>query len=85
MAGALQSRAPGEGHRENIYDPSSVGSRLIEIFKATDKPFIVNIDSGPIYDPLVAMFEDAGIPVFRDCDAAVKFLRRFVGVRIRGR
>jgi acyl-CoA synthetase (NDP forming) len=85
MTGALQTIAPGEGHKENIYDPSSVGSRLIEIFKATDKPFIVNIDAGSLYDPLCAMLEEAGIPVFRDCDVAVRFLRRFVGVRLRGR
>jgi acyl-CoA synthetase (NDP forming) len=85
MTGALQTIAPGEGHKENIYDPSSVGSRLIEISKTTDKPFIVNIDAGVLYDPLTAMLEEAGIPVFRDCDAAVKFLRGFVGVRLRGR
>ncbi|MCX6566620.1 MAG: acetate--CoA ligase family protein [Candidatus Aminicenantes bacterium] len=85
MTGALQTIAPGEGHKENIYDPGSVGKRLIEIFKSTDKPFIVNLDAGPDYDPMTAMLEEAGIPVFRDCDAAVKFLRRFVGVRLRGR
>ena len=79
MTGALQTLAPGEGHKENINDPSSVASQLIEIFKATDKPVVFNIDAGPLYDPICEMVEGAGYPVFRDCDAAVKFLRRFVG------
>jgi acyl-CoA synthetase (NDP forming) len=83
MTGALQTIAPGEGHKENIYDPSSTPSRLIEIFKATDKPFIVNIDAGAIYDACAAMLEEAGVPVFRRCDEAVKFLRRFVAARMR--
>lgn len=85
MTGALQTIAPGEGHKENIYDPSSVASRLIEIFKATDKPVVFNIDAGPLYNPICEMVEGAGFPVFRDCDAAVKFLRRWVGARRRGK
>jgi acyl-CoA synthetase (NDP forming) len=83
MTVALQTLAPGEAHRENIYDPSSTPSRLIEIFKATDKPFVVNIDAGLEYDAMAAMLAEAGVPVFRQCDDAVKFMRRFVGSRLR--
>jgi len=83
MTGSLQTLAPGENHKENIYDPSSTPARLIEIFKTTDKPFVVNIDAGLEYDAMAAMLEEAGLPVFRQCDDAVKFLRRFVGARLR--
>ncbi len=79
LTGSLQTIAPAEGHPQNVYDPSSVGPRLIEIFKATDKPFVVSIDAGVLYDPLADLLQEAGIPVFRDCDAAVKFLRKFAG------
>jgi len=86
MTVALQTLAPGEGYKENIYDPSSTPARLIEIFKATDKPFVVNIDAGLEYDAMAAMLAEAGVPVFRQCDDAVKFMRRFVGARLkRGR
>ncbi len=75
MTGALQTLPPGSVHKENIFDPSSIGQRLIALSKSSDKPFIVNLDAGLAYDPLTTQLEEAGIPVFRDCDAAVKFLR----------
>lgn len=78
----LQTLPAGEGHRENMSGEGSVGTRLIEISRATDKPFVVNIDAGTDYDPLCAMLEEAGIPVFRDCDAAVRFMRRWVGINL---
>ena len=79
----LQTLPAGEGHREDMEGEGSIGKRLIEISKATDKPFVVNVDSGADYDPLCAMLEEAGIPVFRDCDAAARFMRRWVGARRR--
>ena len=82
MTPALQTLAPGPGTREDIRDPKSTPSRIIEIFRATDKPFVVNIDAGAAYDPMAGMLASAGIPVFRRSDEAVKFLRRFVAARL---
>jgi acyl-CoA synthetase (NDP forming) len=83
MTPAMQTLAPADGHEENIFDPGSVSSRLIELFRTTAKPFVVNVDGGFEYDPLVAHLEDGGLPVFRRCDEAVAFLRRFVASRLR--
>ena len=84
MTAALQTLAPGPGTKEDIADPSSTPSRLIGLFRATDKPFVVNIDAGPAYDPMADMLAAAGVPVFRRSDEAVRFLSRFVAAR-RGR
>jgi len=78
MTPAMQTLAPGEGYAESIYDPGSTSSRLIDLFRRTDKPFLVNIDAGPLYDPMAEQMEGAGLPVFRRSDDAVKFLRKFV-------
>jgi acyl-CoA synthetase (NDP forming) len=83
MSPAMQTLAPGPGHTENIYHPESTASRLIEIYRATDKPFVVSIDAGAAYDPMAAYLEEAGVPVFRRSDEAVAFLRKYVRSRLK--
>ena len=85
MTPAMQTLAPGSGTREDIRDPKSTPSRIIELFRATDKPLVVNIDAGADYDPMAGMLAAAGIPVFRRSDEAVKFLRRYVAARLNAR
>ena len=80
MTASLQTVAAGAGHSEDIASPASLGMRLIEIFHKTAKPFVVNIDAGAIYDPLAGRLEEAGVPVFRRSDEAMRFLRRFMGL-----
>jgi acyl-CoA synthetase (NDP forming) len=85
MTPAMQTLAPGPGTREDIHDPRSIPSRIIDLFRATDKPLVVNIDAGVDYDPMAGMIAAAGIPVFRRSDEAVKFLRRYVAARLNAR
>jgi acyl-CoA synthetase (NDP forming) len=83
MTAALQTLAPAAGHAENIYGPQSLGQRLISILHRTLKPAVVNIDAGSLYDPLADMLEQAGVPVFRRSDEALRFLSKLVSVRLR--
>jgi acyl-CoA synthetase (NDP forming) len=85
MTPAMQTLAPGEGHAENLFNAESASSRLIEIFRLTDKPFVVNIDAGAAYDPVAAHLEAAGIPVFRRSDEAVRFLRKYMNALLKRR
>lgn len=78
MTAALQTLPPGEEHRENIYNPESFAGQIIDLFQKSGKPLVVNIDAGRLYDPLVEHLENSGIPVFRRCDLAVRFLRKYV-------
>ena len=75
---ALQTLPAGEGHGEDFLRPGGFASRMIEVFRSTTKPVVVNIDSGTLYDPLADHFEKAGIPVFRRADEALRFLRMYV-------
>jgi acyl-CoA synthetase (NDP forming) len=78
MTPAQQTLPAGEGHFEDLARPGSFASRMIELFRATEKPFVVNIDAGELYTPLVEYLEGAGIPVFRRADEALRFLRVYV-------
>jgi acyl-CoA synthetase (NDP forming) len=85
MTPAMRTLAAGEGHRESLVDPDSFAQRFIPVFRKTDKPVVVNIDAGALYDPFADILEGAGIPVFRRSDEALRFLRRFVAAGLRGR
>ncbi len=78
MTAALQTLPPAENHKENIFAEGSLADRLTKLFRRTDKPFVVNIDAGKLYDPLCQYLEENGLPVFRRCDQAVSFLRKLM-------
>ncbi|MFC2157801.1 acetate--CoA ligase family protein [Acidobacteriota bacterium] len=81
MSPAMNTLPPSDFHREDLCRPGSTPLRLIEIFRKTDKPFVISIDTGEIYRPMRDLLEDNGIPIFSHCDAALGFLRKFIGVR----
>jgi acyl-CoA synthetase (NDP forming) len=83
MTPAEQTLPAGEGHREDFLRPESFARRIVEIFRSTDKPFVVCIDAGELYTPLAVFLENSGIPVFRRADEAVRFLRAFVSHELR--
>ena len=78
---AMQTLAPGEAHKESILDPGSVAQRLPEIAAAIDKPLVVVVDSGALFDPLALALEKGGLPVFRTADRAVRALCRWVDAK----
>ena len=80
---AMQTLAPGEGHRESINDPGSIAQLLPGAVSASDKPVVAVIDSGVPFDPLVAVLRAGGLPVFRAADRAVRALCKWVDVKSR--
>ena len=85
MTPAMQTLPAGDGHAEDFRKAGTAAMRIIDLFRRTDKPFVVNIDAGEVYDPLAGMFAAADVPVFRRSDEAVRFLRRYVALRSRTR
>ncbi len=78
---AMQTLAPGEGHRESILDPGSIAQRLPEVAASSDKPVLAVVDSGVLFDPLADALGSGGLPVFRSADRAVRALCRWVDVK----
>jgi len=63
---------------EEIGSEKSLVARLPALFAQTDKPLVVNVDSGERYDPFVRAIRAAGVPVFRSADQAVQALGRYL-------
>lgn len=75
ITGMMNSLAPEPGvHGEDVTRPDSIAARYGELAKATDKPFVAVVDTGPLYDPLCRELEKRGVPVFRAADRALKML-----------
>ncbi len=78
MTPAMNTLEVSKFHSEDLNREGSIPERLIKISENTDKPFVVSIDAGANYDPLADKLEEAFIPVFRKCDEAVVFLRKYI-------
>ncbi|MCG3193877.1 MAG: hypothetical protein DIJKHBIC_03131 [Thermoanaerobaculia bacterium] len=76
---ALDDLAPSllGGHSENIYSPGSLPQELARVFRASQKPLVVNVDSGRLYDEFVMVLQRFGIPVYRKIDRASRALSAF--------
>ena len=49
-----------EGHREDVEGEEGLATRLARFFRATSKPVVFSVDSGPLYDPLERAMRRAG-------------------------
>ncbi|MBI4881710.1 MAG: indolepyruvate oxidoreductase subunit beta [Planctomycetes bacterium] len=58
--------------------PESIALRLPRLFQAAEKPVITVIDSGSLYDAMASRIREAGVPVFRTCDQAIRSLGRYL-------
>lgn len=56
---------------EEILKPESIVQRLIQLNDTLAKPFVVVVDGGSLYDPMVAMLVANGVPTFRTADRAL--------------
>jgi hypothetical protein len=74
LTGALNTLAGAPRHTEDIARPGSIANRLIELWRRTDKPWITVVDAGRSYDPLAEALAQAGLPVFRHMDRAMRIL-----------
>lgn len=68
---------------DELVSRSSMIHRLPAVFRDTDKPVVVVIDSGSLYDPLALAIREGGVPVFRSADQAVQSLGRYLCHKLR--
>lgn len=80
---AMQTLPDGTVPYESIEAEASIANVLPEAGAASETPLVAVVDSGAIYDPLVARLEDGGLPVFRSADQAVRILTKFIDVKLR--
>lgn len=63
---------------ESFTSKDSIAILLPELLKRIQKPIIGVVDSGKLYDPLVEILENGGLPVFRSADRAVSAFAKYV-------
>ncbi|HSQ38014.1 MAG TPA: acetate--CoA ligase family protein [Acidimicrobiia bacterium] len=78
----LATLEAGPGHSEDLAASGSLARRLIDLWRATTKPWVLVIDGGSLYDPLARHLEREGVPVFRAADRALRALGRYAAVRL---
>ncbi len=55
--------------------------KINELNKQTEKPLVIVVDSGSLYDHMANGLEENGLPVFRSADQAVRVLGKYVQTR----
>jgi acyl-CoA synthetase (NDP forming) len=81
---ALHTLAAAPGHTEDITRPDGVVQRLVRLYRGSQKPFVVVVDAGPMYDPMAQHLLAAGVPVFRTMDRALGIFGRYCASRSPG-
>lgn len=66
---------------EELEKGGSLTERLPKLFASYEKPLVACVDCGSLYDPFVRAMREAGVPVFRSGDQAMRSLGRYLCYR----
>ncbi len=83
LTAALNTLPAGAGHHEDLTRPDGIGLRLAKLKDELAKAWVAVVDAGAVYEPLVALLEEHGIPTFRTADTALRLLNVLVAARQR--
>ncbi len=83
LTGALQTTQAGAGHAEDFADDASIVRRLIRFHALSTKAWVGVVDAGPLYDPMVKLMQEEGVPVFRTADRALRLFGTYCDWRLR--
>jgi acyl-CoA synthetase (NDP forming) len=76
LTAAMKTLASADHHKEDLTSEAGIVSLLKRLKQTTQKPFVVAIDSGRLYDPMVRALEGLAIPVFAFSDQATRYLAK---------
>ena len=83
LTGALNTLASGIAHADDVAREDSVARRLVRLRDEMRKPWVAVVDSGPLYDPMVRVLENGGVPTFRTADRAMRLFGMWCAARLR--
>jgi len=72
-----------ESSNDTFSPEQNLLSRLPRLAAESDKPLVIVVDSGALYDPLADTLEKEGLPVFRSADRAVTVLGKYIHSRLK--
>lgn len=65
-----------------LTDSHDIVKRITVLHENSEKPLVMVVDSGPLYDHLATALEQGGLPVFRSADQAVRVVGKYVRSRL---
>ena len=77
MTGALNTLPGGLCDGEDVKRQDSIAQRLGRLRSELAKAWVTVVHAGPLYDPMVRILEEKGVPTFRSVDRAVRVLERY--------
>jgi acyl-CoA synthetase (NDP forming) len=80
LTAMMQTLEPGPEHHEDLYSPEALPAVLTRLVREYDKPLVVSVDSGKLYDAYARALGQAGVPVFRTADSAARFLGKLTAM-----
>jgi len=85
LSAALDTVAAGEGHQEDVRHEDSIAMRMVRLHAASRKAWVAVVDGGPLYDSMVRLLIDRGVPTFRSADRALRVFGRYATWRLEHR
>jgi len=79
----IQSLLERTAPEKSLTSEKSIVGRISRLAIQFDKPLIIVVDSGSLYDPLADAFQESGLPVFRSADQAAWVLGKYIQGRLR--
>lgn len=81
---AMKTLPPGVDPRgiDTVDAPTGLPTLFPPIVAASRKPVVVAVDSGALYDPLVAGLRKGGVPTFRSVDSAMRAFQLYLAYRL---
>lgn len=83
MLAVLNTLPPGVGHQDDIWREDSLAMRLIKLKDKIQKPWVAVVEGGELYNPMVNLLEEHGIPTFRAADRAIHLFNIFCKDRLK--
>jgi acyl-CoA synthetase (NDP forming) len=85
LTGALHTLPAGPGHDDDLLRADGLVQRLLRIKPDVSKPWVAVVDAGRLYDPMVLLLEQGGVPTFRAADRALRLFGTWCTHRLRGK
>ncbi len=79
---AMLQTLDSKKHKESFSGDTGIARYLADIRNNTNKPMIVSLESGKLYDPMASYLEMANIPTFRIVESAASILGKYMQFRI---
>jgi acyl-CoA synthetase (NDP forming) len=67
---------------EMEHDQENIAFRIIRQGKKSEKPIVVSVNAGTMYNPFIEALEEGGVPTFTTAERAMSALNRLVNYRL---